>query len=92
MSDVMVMPMSSGEFTAQIQRDGSVTSYRVALPSRLLEELCLPTDEARRVVEESIEELASSDRKIPTVVDLEAWWANDPEFRSALATRLFGSD
>jgi hypothetical protein len=91
-SDVMVMSMSSGEFTAQVQRDGSVHSYRVALPTRLLDELNLPVEDARHVVAVSIEELLDGDREVPTVVDLEIWWVNDPQFRSALAARLLGAE
>ena len=90
-SDVMVMSMSSGEFTAQVQRDGAVHSYRVALPTRLLDELSLPVEDAHRVVGASIEELLDGDREVPTVVDLELWWASDQQFRSALAARLFGA-
>ena len=92
MSDVMVMSMSSGEFTAQVQRDGLVHSYRVALPTRLLNELNLPVEDAHRVVGASIEELLDGDREVPTVVDLELWWVNDQQFRSTLAARLFGAE
>ena len=92
MSDVMVMSMSSGEFTAQVQRDGVVTSFRVAAPFRLLDELSLPPEDASRVVRVSIEELlADSEREIPMVVDLSTWWADDQRFRSALSARLLGS-
>jgi hypothetical protein len=90
---VVVSPMSSGEFTAQVQRDLDVRNLRVSVSSTLLRELEVDHEEAQRVAQEAVEELIDGPHgsSLPSVVDLEWYWHEDAEFRAVLASRVQSS-
>jgi hypothetical protein len=92
MAAVVVSPMSSGEFTAQVQDDVDVTNFRVSVSKHLLRELDLPPGDARRVAAESVKELMGEHTRssLPSVLDVESYWRDDRKFREGLTGRLQG--
>jgi hypothetical protein len=88
MTNVMVIPMSSGEYVLQIQDERFATDHRVDLPLRLLDELGVSRDRAKDVIIRSVDWFREQDEELPQLVNLGTTWDRHPEFRSFLADQL----
>jgi hypothetical protein len=88
MTNVMVIPMSSGEYVLQVQAEQFSTDHRVDLPVRLLDELGVPKDRAGDVITRSVDWYREQDNDLPLRLDLGATWDEQPDFRRFLSQGL----
>jgi hypothetical protein len=88
MTNVMVIPMSTGEYVLQIQEQKVASDHRVDLPVRLLDELGVSRDRAKDVITRSVDWFREQDEELPVLVNLGSTWDRHPEFRRFLADHL----
>jgi hypothetical protein len=86
--DLMVIPMSTGEYVLQIRSERFTTDHRVDVPVRMLDELGLSRDRARDVIARSVDWFSDQGEDLPAIVDLGAAWDGEPDFRRFLADQL----
>jgi len=86
--DLMVIPMSTGEYVLQIRSERLTTEHRVDVPVRLLDELGLSRDRARDVIARSVDWFREQGEDLPALVDLGVVWDGEPGFRRFLADQL----
>ncbi|HEY3723298.1 MAG TPA: hypothetical protein VGN59_08040 [Acidimicrobiia bacterium] len=90
MTEMVVIPMSSGEYVLQFQDGDHVTDHRVDLSKEMLTELGRSPDDAREVIRASIQLLMEDGDGTPLApsVDLGSRWGGDRGFREQLTDRL----
>ena len=88
--DLMVIPMSSGEYVLQIPSEHFATDHRVDVPARVFDELGLPRDRAKDVIARSVDWFRDRGEDVPALVDLGTAWDSDPDFRRFLSDQLSG--
>jgi hypothetical protein len=88
MSDVVVIPLSSGEFVLQILSRNRSVEHSVDIPQRVLDQLGVPRERAKDVVSTSVEWLREHTEELPPRVDLGARWDADEGFRHHLTAAV----
>jgi len=91
-TNLMVIPMSSGEYVLQIQDERVASDHRVDLPLRLLDELGVSRDRAKDVITRSVDWFREQDEELPLLVNLGTTWDQHPDFRRFLAEELSDGD
>jgi hypothetical protein len=86
--DLMIIPMSTGEYVLQIRSERLTTDHRVDVPVRLLDELGLPRDRAKDVIARSVDWFRDQGKDLPALMDLGVRWDGEPGFRRFLADQL----
>jgi hypothetical protein len=87
-TNLMVIPMSSGEYVLQIQEEKFASDHRVDLPRRLLDELGVSHERAKDVITCSVGWFREQDEDVPLLVNLGATWDEHPDFRRFLTDQL----
>jgi hypothetical protein len=86
--DLMVIPMSTGEYVLQMRSERFTTDHRVDVPVRVLDELGLSRDRAQDVIARTVDWFSDQGQDLPPLVDLGVAWDGEPDFRRFLADRL----